>query len=453
MRLPTVPELTVACFLVPGFCGAAEAQSITNPNQVAARVDQWVKPYVSAGDFSGVVLIAQGDRILAEESYGLADFVHKVPNRIETRFRIASLSKTFTAAGIELLVRHNRIGLKDPLSRYVTGIANGDEITIEQLLSHESGVGVVDEQDRYRNCLSSADLLDRLRKAKPLFPPGKGDQYSNEGYFLLALVIEKVSASSYKSFLQQNIFNSLEMKNTGSACKELPAGPNAAGNVPGVGEKSVVPLPFSEAVEIGPGSIYSNVRDLLTWLRAVDTNPSFMNQVWEYPYGWGKRNYSGRPLIEQSGILEGFNAHMALYAKEHIYAVVLSNIQSGFFNRIPKDLEAVLFGGELSLPPASKTLGVSALKLAEYSGEYASPSTPYHQTLVVQDGRLCMRWGTFPFWRGLAAVGENQFFFRYEYAEVRFERDSAGKVVRMIWKWPQGDPMIFNKLVNSAISQ
>jgi hypothetical protein len=174
-----------------------------------------------------------------------------------------------------------------------------------------------------------------------------------------------------------------------------------------------------------------------------------MNQDLIYPYGWGKRNYSGRPLIEQSGILEGFNAHMALYAKEHIYAVVLSNIQSGFFNRIPKDLEAVLFGGEPSLPPEPKAFGASALKLRDYTGEYSSPATPYHQTLVIQDGRLSMRWGSFPFWRGLTAVGEDQFFFRYEYTEVRFERDSAGKVVRMIWKWPQGDPMIFNKLANS----
>jgi D-alanyl-D-alanine carboxypeptidase len=300
--------------------------------------------------------------------------------------------------------------------------------------------------------LSSADLLERLTKAKPLFPPGKGDQYSNEGYFLLALVIEKVSGSTYESFLQKNIFNPLAMKNTGSTCKELPAGPNAAGHVPGAEEKSVLPLPFSEAVEIGPGSIYSNVRDLRIWLRAVDANPSFTYQNLKYPYGWGKRNYSGRDLIEQSGILEGFNAHMALYRKERIYAVVLSNIQSGFFNRIPKDLEAVLFGGEPSLPEP-KAIAVPALKLAEYAGEYASQAIPYHQTLSIQDGRLCMRWGAFPFWRGLTAVGEDQFFFRYEYADVRFERDAAGKVVRMTWKWPQGNPVIFNKVASSAISQ
>jgi CubicO group peptidase (beta-lactamase class C family) len=428
---------------------AARAQNLEASGRLAARVDQWIKPYERAGDFSGAVLIAQGDRILVEKTYGSADFLHKVPNRAETRFRVASLSKTFTAAAIELLLQEKRVGLNDSLGQYVSGIANGEKITIEQLLSHESGVGTVDNPDSYRDCLSTADFLERLRKAKQFFSPGTGSQYSNEGYFLLALVIEKVSGTSYESFLQENIFGRLGMKNTGSACRDLPPGANAIGNVPGAANGGVIPLPFNEAAEIGPGSIYSNVGDLLVWLKAVDTNPLFRNRALKYPYGWGRRNYSGHRLIEQSGILEGFNAHVALYAEEHIYAVILSNIQSGLFNRIPKDLEAVLFGGETSTPPAVKGIKVTPLKLEEYAGEYTSKAISYHQTLLVQDGRLCMRWGTFPFLRALIPTGTDQFFLRYEYADVRFERDGSSKVVRMTWKWPEGEPMEFQKLEKS----
>jgi hypothetical protein len=174
----------------------------------------------------------------------------------------------------------------------------------------------------------------------------------------------------------------------------------------------------------------------------VDANPAFQVQHLEYPYGWGKRNYSGRDLIEQSGIHEGFDAHMSLYPKEHLYAVVLSNVQSGLFNRIPKDLEAVLFGGETSRPVEVKPVEVSAATLAEYAGSYKAPEVPVPQNLVVQDGQLYMQWGSYPFLRILTPTAKDEFFFRYEYARVRFERDH-GKIAGMVWQWPEGKPMTF----------
>src|SRR6201999_640727 len=123
---------------------------------------------------------------------------------------------------------------------------------------------------------------------------------------------------------------------------------------------------FDEAVEPGAGTVYSDAGDLYRWLKAVDMDPRFRNAGYAYPYGWGKRNYSGRPLIEQSGIVEGYDAHMALYPAEHIYVVVLSNAQSGLFNRIPHDLEAVLFGGTPSQPPAIQPVPLKLQALQDY---------------------------------------------------------------------------------------
>jgi CubicO group peptidase (beta-lactamase class C family) len=428
-------------FLIGLFLPAA-APTAFDAAMIGRRADQWINPYVAAGDFSGVVLIAQGDQILVQKAYGKADFQHNVVHQIGTRFRIASLSKTFTAAAIELLTAQGKLSLKDHLSKYVSGIPNGAEITVEQLLTHESGVGELDTADVYRDCLTNEELIRRLRAVPPLFAPGTDSHYSNEGYFLLALIIEKVSGMPYAAFLQKNVFDPLRLANTGSACKELPSGPNATGNVPAAKAGSVVPLSFEEAAIIGPGSLYSTAHDLYAWLRAVDANPTFQVQHLEYPYGWGKRNYSGRDLIEQSGIHEGFNAHMALYPKEHLYAVVLSNVQSGLFNRIPKDLEAVLFGGETSRPVEVKPVEVSATTLAEYAGSYKAPEVPVPQNLVVQDGQLYMQWGSYPFLRILTPTAKDEFFFRYEYARVRFERDH-GKIVGMVWQWPEGKPMTF----------
>ncbi len=444
--LELLGALCLAVFAIAVSALPARAQTSLDARGVSDRADKWLTAYAAAGDFSGVILIAQGDRILVERAYGKADFGRDIPNTLKTRFRIASLTKTFTAAGIELLLTRGKVGLQDPLSRYVAGIPNGDVITVEQLLLHRSGLGVVDTPDRYLECLPAAELLRRLREAAPLFPPGKDDRYSNEGYFLLALIIEKVSGTSYEQFLRDNIFGPLGMKSSGIACKDLPPGPNAAGHVPGTGRNAVSRLPANEAAEIGSGSGYANARDLLSWLRAVDSIPSFKVVRWRYPYGWGKRDYSGRALIEQSGIVEGFNAHVAIYPGDHIYAVLLGNVQSGLFNRVPKDLEKVLFGGETTRPPAVVPIELSAGKLRDFAGEYASDAIPYHQTLAVRDGTLYMRWGQFPFPRALAPAGNDEFFFRYEYATVRFERDSTGNVVSMSWQWPDGSPMVFRKL-------
>jgi CubicO group peptidase (beta-lactamase class C family) len=426
--------------------GPVSAQAALDAETIQARVDRWIDPYLAAGDFSGVLLIAQGDRVLVAKAYGKADFKDDVANRIETRFRIASLSKTFTAAAIERLITEGKLSLNDHLSKYVSGIANGDKITVEQLLDHESGVGELDAADVYREGLSNGELIQRLRGVTPLFAPGADSHYSNEGYFLLAMILERVSGVSYDQFLQKNIFDPLHLTSTGSACKDLPQGPNATGHVPGAIEGSVVPLPFPEAAKVGPGSLFSNAHDLYLWLRAVDTNPMFQKNGLQYPYGWGKRNYSGRDLIEQSGIHEGFNAHMALYPKEHIYAVVLSNIQSGLLNRTPKDLEAILFGGETSRPPEVKPKGAGAAALEEYAGSYKSQSIPILQNFVVRDGQLYMQWGSYPFLRILTPTGNDEFFFRYEYAKVRFERDSKGSIARLVWQWPEGEPLAFTPI-------
>ena len=429
---------SVICLL-----GVTSAQTPFGARALSVRVDEWLIPYVSAGDFSGVVLIAKGDHVLVEKAYGKADFKHGVANRVDTRFWIASLSKTFTAAAIELMMAQGKITLQDHLDKYVSGIANGDQITVQQLLTHASGIGELDAADMYRDCLPEEELIARLRKVPSMFPPGTDSHYSNEGYFLLAVILERVSGLSYQSFLQKHIIDPLHLVSTGSTCRDLPAGSNAIGYVPGDKAASVVPLAFPEATMPGPGSLYSDAKDLLTWLRAVDNNPAFQAGKFDYPYGWGNRNYSGRNLIEQSGLHEGFVAHMALYSKEHIYAVVLSNVQSGFLSRIPKDLEAVLFGGETSRPPQVKPIPVGEKALRTYEAAYKAESIPIPQNIVVRDGKLFMQWGSYPFLRVLTPTGNDEFFFRYEYARVKFARDLKGSIAKMTWQWPGGEPVVF----------
>ena len=424
----------------------AIAQTVVlDDKTVAARADAWLNAYQKAGDFSGVVLLAQGDRILFEKALGLADIQVRSPNRLDTRFRAASLSKTFTAAAIERLVSDGKLRYSDPLNKYVDGIPNGEAITIEQLLAHTSGVGVLDAEDIYRECLSRQELLQRLSRTKPLFAPGTKSEYSNEGYFLLAAVIERVSGGPYAEFLQKNIFAPLKLENTGIACRDLPSGHNAFGSVATAGEAHARPLPFNEAALDGPASVYATAEDLLRWLRAIDNNPQFDLSKSKYPYGWGKRKYSTRDLIEQSGQLEGFNAHMAFYPKDHIYAIVLSNIQSGFAMNIPHDLESVLFGGTTTQPPVVTAVTLGERSMRQYTGKYHCKETPYPQELEIRGGQVAMHWGADPFWREMTMIDGDTFFLRAEYARIHFERGADGLIHGMTWTWPGGGHLTFAK--------
>ena len=415
-----------------------------NGKAVAARMDNYLRPYVAVKDFSGVVLVAQGDKVLYEKAYGSTDPIHEKPNRTSTAFRIASLSKTFTAAAISILAEQGKLSLEDPLSRFLPDFPNAKSITIKLLLRHESGVGQLHSPETLRDCFSTAELVHRIAEVPPLFAPGTSGQYSNEGYILLAAVVEAVSGMDYELFLRQHIFEPLKMEHTGTMCNKWPAIDHSNGSTAGF-DGGVAPLPFEQAGWNGPGSVYSTADDLLTWLRALAENRIFRFDQLAYPYGWGKRNYSGRELVEQSGELNGYNAHMALYPKERIYFIFLSNIQSGMFNRLPRDFEAVTFGGTPSTPPLANRVSKSEQKLSEYVGAYTTPAVPMPLSLEEKDGHLWMHWGEDVFERPLLMTGKDEFYLRSQYCKILFERDPQGEIVRSVWQWGDNSPLVLTK--------
>jgi CubicO group peptidase (beta-lactamase class C family) len=245
-------------FLISG--ALVLAQSL-DKSDLSTKHDSYLQPYTKANDFSGVVLIAQGNRILGVREYGLADRVHGIRNRRNTAFRLASLSKTFTAAAIVILIERGAVHLQDPLSHFFPEFPKADQITVEHLLLHESGVGTLDSPDILRQCVSSDEMVRRIAKVPPLFAPGTSDRYSNEGYVLLAAIVERASGMSYEAFLRKNVFRPLNMKHTGVMCTEWPVSNHAVGYIAGLGA-DVESLPFNQAGWNGPGSLYSTADDL-----------------------------------------------------------------------------------------------------------------------------------------------------------------------------------------------
>lgn len=434
-------------FFAAGFIKEAEAQeTILKSQEINSRLDAYLSPYFEQKDFSGVALILQGNKILAHKEYGLANLKMKSKNRLNTKFRVASLSKAFTGASIVMLRDQGKLKLDDPLSKFFPNFPNGQNITIDQLLRHRSGVGELDEPKHFQNCFSANQLVEEVAKVKPLFPPNTDNSYSNEGYYLLAAIIEKVSGQTYNNFLQKNIFEPLKMKDSGSFCRETKLSNMASGYMTGGIAKSVEELPFSELTQIGAGSVYSTAEDLLKWLKAVDEKRLFQIDKLTYPYGWGVREYAGKKLIEQSGLVEGFNSYMALYSKEKVYMIFLSNIQSGLFNRVPRDFNAVVFGGEFSKPSPLIAKKISKDKLKEYLGEYKQDGAEVPLRIIQQNGKLYLRWGNYPFKRSLTFIDGDKFYHRAEYSELTFERNSEGQIEKIKWQPSGGDAFYLNRI-------
>ena len=212
-----------------------------------SRVDAYIQPYVATNNFSGVVLIARDGRVLVNRAYGKADRERDIANQLNTRFHIASVSKSFTAAAILLLEQRGHLTVNDPLSKFIPDYPDGNKITVHELLSHRSGIVNANNLPEYtqksKSRISLNDVIAMFENKPLAFDPGSKFQYSNSNYNLLAYIIEKVSGETYGDFLQKNIFKPLDMRDTAddTGADKLTAN-QASGYVP-EGMNAVRPAP------------------------------------------------------------------------------------------------------------------------------------------------------------------------------------------------------------------
>jgi CubicO group peptidase (beta-lactamase class C family) len=400
-----------------------------------AKADAYLAPYVEAKDFSGAVLLAKDGKILLRKGYGLASQELGAPNGPETRFQIASVSKTFTAAAVALLEKQGLLRLDDPLSKYIPDFPRGGEIRIAHLLGHSSGIPDVYSLPEYEEMrtrrVSAADLI-ALLKTKPLdFAPGTASAYSNSGYALLAYIVDKVSGRSYQDFLRERIFAPLHLGHTGPWERQPILPGRAAGYEPWLAPAGLINAPYyDESILLGGGDLYSTVDDLYTWCRAIREDRLFHLDP-ERPYGWGLRKRFGRASVEQDGNDPGFVAHLAVYPKDGVCVVVLGNIRTGAIDKIKVDLAGLLFGEEAKPPAPRKLVPVDPKTLDGYVGRY-EVSPKMILTVERRGGDLYLK-GTGGFFLPLEPLSETRFFYRQLYVPLVFERGPDGKVSRLLW--------------------
>ena len=370
----------VACFLV-SVSGRAQMGA---DGQVAARIQAYLAPFVKTGNFTGAVLVARKGRVLFRGAYGMASYELQVPNTAETRFHIASVSKLFTAVAILQLQEQGRLRVADSLARFLPDFPNAERITLDNLLTHTSGIPNINDLADYDSFARSPHTVQQLVAnfaGLPLeFQPGSDYHYSNSNYNLLALVLEKVTGKSYGDYIREHTLEPAGMLHSGHDGDARRLIPFAALGYEPAGLSGYEKAPYLDwSNKTGNGSLYSTVDDLYRFDRALNTNLLLQAATREKyfvegrgnRYGWFIRRRAGRRVMSSNGRSPGFTAELDRFPDDDVTIIVLSNSYASVSqDPIAEGLAAIVFSQKPPLPPVMGGAAVAQSVLQSYAGNY-----------------------------------------------------------------------------------
>jgi CubicO group peptidase (beta-lactamase class C family) len=409
---------------------------------VQQRMDELVDAYAANETFNGVILVARKGEVIYQKAVGYRNAEAKTRHDAGSIFQIGSITKQFTAAIIMQLQEEGKLSVTDKLSKYFPGFANGDRITIAQLLSHTSGLynytndTVLMRSDVTKH-YTPAEMIDIFRRYKPDFEPGTGWNYSNTGYSLLGYIIEKVEGKPYEQVARQRIFQPLGMSRSGFDFTRLSAEEKAQGYFTlagGVARKAPI---VDSTIAHAAGAMYSTAGDLLKWERAVSNGKLLKPASWKevftpvrnkYGYGWGIDTLFGRDMAAHSGGIHGFTSYLIRFPKEELVVIAIDNHSAGL-GGLCKAMAAIVFDAPYKVPAVVRTLTVDESVLKQYIGEYEL--APGFVITVRLDGKQLTAQATGQDAFELFAESETMFNVRVVPARVEFVKE-GGAVSKLI---------------------
>ena len=348
------------------------------------KLDALIDAYAKLYKFNGSALVAKNGVILLNKGYGYRNATDKVANNEQTIFQLGSVTKQFTSAVILKLQEEKKLSVSDKLSKYFPGYPKGDSITIEQLLTHTSGIYNYTNDGKFManevTKPANREMMMALFKDKPLdFSPGSSWSYSNSGYSLLGYIIEAVTKKSYEQAVRKYIFTPLKMTHSGFDFTHLKSNEKAIGYFK-LNDKEKVEAPIVDSsVSFSAGAIYSTIGDLYLWHKALQKNSILSREQQEkaytpvknrYGYGWSIDSIEGKRRVSHGGGIHGFITTIARVPEDDICIVLLSNASNTTVGEISKSIFAILYGKEYELPKERIEIKLPDEKLKEYEGEY-----------------------------------------------------------------------------------
>ena len=338
-------ELSIQAIEPPADLRIPRLDSAAAVDALAARADAEAKQDA----FAGVLLVARGDTLLLQRAWGAADREAGTPVTLDTKFRLGSMNKMFTAVSTLQLVQAGKLSLDATVGHYLPGYPNAEiaKVTIRQLLTHSGGTGDIfgPEFDKQRLSLKTHDDYVRLYGARgPEHPPGEGQRYSNYGFLLLGNIIERVSGQSYYDYVDRHVFAPAGMRDSGS----LPEDMTVPGRARAYTRKDAG-APWTDAADTLPyrgtaaGGGYSTARDLLKFARALQSgkllSPTLLaeatrNQGPGYGYGFGVGAEQGVPTYGHGGGAQGMNAELRIFPTLGEVVIGLGNVDPPAVSRL-----------------------------------------------------------------------------------------------------------------------
>ena len=386
----------------------AQATATATPvaqDAIPQRLADYMKARRELGHFNGTVLVVQNGRTLISQGVGWANFEHRVPASATTRYAVASITKQFTAAAILQLRDQGKLGLDDPLCRYVAPCpASWAPVRIRHLLNHSSGVLDYEEprglgDPKYIAFVTLPDHVETAIKeaeAAPLeFAPGSKFHYSNTGYILLSRIVAKVSGQTYADYVEGHLLRPAGM--TDSMIFRRQVIPNMARgyrltklSLRGIARGQdlsdptlVEPIVLGDfSGDHGDANLITTAPDLAKWAQALMggkivsqrslremTTPVFDG----YGFGLDMDERFGTRRISHSGGLAGFISWLEIYPDKNTTVVTLSNFDNTLLDEVSRDLAAIALGQPYTVPKRHPIIELPAATTAQWVGDYALP--------------------------------------------------------------------------------
>lgn len=418
---------------------------------IAEKLDEYLTVATRYHRFNGTVLVARRGNILLQKGYGWRNETAQALNDSNSIYQLGSITKTFTAAAILQLQEENKLSVKDRLNKYLPDYPNGDQISIEQLFAHTSGIydykGVLYSKDslEFTRPVSKARVLSTFKDKPLLHKPGKEVNYTNSGYFLLGLIIEKVTQQPFETVIRKRFIEPLHLTRTGFDFINLKQPEKTTGYTYWKDSLLVAVRPLDSTAAYSAGGMYSSVGDLYRWAQAVLSGqllkPASQKLTFtaikpgNWTYGWGVNPFQkGQKLAFQNGNLPGFATFFVLIPDDDTFLIMLANVDdtsdATTLEPMLKDLLFITYGMPYQLPVSFKTVSVSESILQQYVGNYQlAPNRTL--SISLENRKLFLqvtgqqRFEIFP-------SSETDFFLKAVSAQLTFQKDASGRVTQVV---------------------
>ena len=387
------------------------------------KIDELIQKYFEMGQFNGAVLVAEDGKVIFSKGFGYSDMENKIPVKTDTKFRLASVTKQFTATLIMQLVENGKINLDGKLIEYLPYYRKdvGERITIRQILSHTAGLSNYTNsksfmEEQINTKVNPKDFVLKYCSDDLIFEPGTNWEYSNSGYFILGLVIEEITGKPYEDVLRENILEPLQMTNSGIENSGKTYDNYAKGYQNFFGDIKLS-KPIEMSIPYAAGSMYSTIEDMFKWDQALYTEKILKKESIEmmftpvmnaYGFGWqsGEQpigDNKKRAVLHSGGIF-GFTSLEVRFIDDNKYMIALNNFESGNLNAMTLGIAHILYGEQPEKPKNSlagvlaklikekgiKTAIEEVSKLKDNKDEYRTTEREFNQLgyAMLQSGKI-----------------------------------------------------------------